>query len=79
MFPAEVPQEVTNQARSVAMHHFLHLTDFNCRFNVVLARHFGLTQEGVLAVVLLALQPSEVVQVTSVTSLTVALSWSYFW
>ena len=33
-----------------------------------LARHFGLTQEGVLAVVLLALQPSEVVQVTSVMS-----------
>ena len=33
-----------------------------------LARHFGLTQEGVLAVVLLALQPSEVVQVTSVKS-----------
>ena len=33
-----------------------------------LARHFGLTQEGVLAVVLLALQPSGVVQVTSVMS-----------
>ena len=33
---------------------------------MALARHFGLTQEGVLAVVLLALQPSEVVQVTSV-------------
>jgi len=46
MFPAEVAEEVTNQAR----------------FNVELARHFGLTQEGVLAVVLLALQPSEVVQ-----------------
>merc|ERR1719500_433047 len=46
MFPAEVPQEVTDQTR----------------FNVGLARHFGLTQEGVLAVVLLALQPSEVVQ-----------------
>ena len=31
-----------------------------------LARYFGLTEEGVLAVVLLVLQPSEVVQVTSV-------------
>ena len=67
MFPAEVPQEVTDQARSVAIN-CLHLADFNCRFNVGLARHFGLTQEGVLAVVLLALQPSEVVQVTSVMS-----------
>ena len=33
-----------------------------------LARYFGLTEEGVLAVVLLALQPSEVVQVTTVMS-----------
>ena len=41
-----------------------------------LARHFGLTQEGVLAVVLLALHPSEVVQVTSVMSYWILASFS---
>ena len=69
MFPAEVAEEVTNQARYVVINFVQFLSPFQLiRFNVGLARHFGLTQEPVLAVVLLALQPSEVVQVTSLMS-----------
>ena len=70
MFPAEVAEEVTNQARYVDISFLPVFGSISTlvRFNVGLARHFGLIQEPVLAVVLLALQPSEVVQVTSLMS-----------